>query len=135
MSAKDPGVTAFLGKCSGMLAKIVRNLGKDLKAPALAKAFPKGNSVTFAEHESEGSVWTLGRRPAGELQELTRLESRIYLCVKAGLSNKEIGTALGLEETTVAAYLHDMFKRFRIHSRTALAACSVLLDVDEPQKG
>ena len=49
MSAKDPGVTGFLGKCSMVLGRVVKQLGKDLRAPALAEAFPKGNPVAFAE--------------------------------------------------------------------------------------
>ena len=133
MSAKDPGVTAFLGRCSTMLRRVAKQLGKELKASALKEAFPNGNHITFAEHELDGCVWTLNRRPAGQLQQLTRLESKIYLCVKAGLSNKETAKAIDRKESTVAAYLRRMHKKLCVHSRTALAECSVSLTSTRPR--
>jgi DNA-binding CsgD family transcriptional regulator len=133
MSVKDPGVAAFLGKCTASIAKIAQELEDDLKEPALAEVFPKKNHVTFAEHELEGFIWSLARRPAGDAKRLTPRQSEIYLLNKAGKSYSEMAIALKLKESTVAKTMQLMYDKLDVHSEVALAACNVLLSV-EPRK-
>lgn len=57
-----------------------------------------------------------GRRPS-----LTPRERQLVGFVRSGLRNREIARQLGVTEGTVKAYLHAMFEKLGIGSRTELA--------------
>jgi DNA-binding NarL/FixJ family response regulator len=48
-------------------------------------------------------------------------QTKIAELIASGLSDKEIANEIGLAEGTVGQYLNNMFKKRRIHSRSALA--------------
>jgi DNA-binding NarL/FixJ family response regulator len=53
---------------------------------------------------------------------LSPQEERILPLVAEGKTNKEIGMALGLTETTVKSYLHTIFQKLQISRRSQAAA-------------
>jgi two-component system nitrate/nitrite response regulator NarP len=64
--------------------------------------------------------------------ELTRRERQLVGLVRQGLRNREIAEQLGVTEGTVKAYLHAIFQKLDIGSRTELALkASEFLAADE----
>ncbi|MGQ0812332.1 MAG: response regulator [Nitrospiraceae bacterium] len=53
---------------------------------------------------------------------LSSQERRILPLIAEGKTNKEIATVLGLSETTVKSYLHNMFQKLQISRRSQAAA-------------
>jgi DNA-binding NarL/FixJ family response regulator len=53
--------------------------------------------------------------------ELSPRERDILPLIVLGKSNREIGDALGIKETTVKFYLKELFKLAGVKNRTALA--------------
>ncbi len=60
------------------------------------------------------------RETGGE--ELTEREREVLRQVARGLSNKEIGAALGLSPHTIKAHLRSILDKLHLHSRTEAAA-------------
>jgi DNA-binding CsgD family transcriptional regulator len=58
---------------------------------------------------------------------LSPREQEIARLAVDGLSNKEIGDALGLSQWTVATHLRRVFVKLRVHRRRELAARAVQL--------
>ena len=54
--------------------------------------------------------------------DLTKRQQDIAILVIRGLSNKEIAERLDICEQTVKDYLHDVFKKMEISSRSELTA-------------
>jgi two-component system nitrate/nitrite response regulator NarP len=52
---------------------------------------------------------------------LTRRERELIELVRQGLRNRDIAAELGVTEGTVKVYLHAIFDKFRVDSRTELA--------------
>lgn len=52
---------------------------------------------------------------------LTRRERELIELVRQGLRNRDIAAELGVTEGTVKVYLHAIFDKFRVESRTELA--------------
>lgn len=52
---------------------------------------------------------------------LSLRQAEVVKLVASGLSDKEIANKLGLKETTIGSYLKTVFRRFGVHTRTALA--------------
>jgi two-component system nitrate/nitrite response regulator NarL len=52
---------------------------------------------------------------------LTRRERELVELVRQGLRNRDIASELGVTEGTVKVYLHAIFDKFRVGSRTELA--------------
>lgn len=52
---------------------------------------------------------------------LTRRERELVELVRQGLRNRDIAAELGVTEGTVKVYLHAIFDKFRVESRTELA--------------
>lgn len=69
-----------------------------------------------------------GEEPAGEgaaeshdygpLQGLTSREREVLKLLMAGLTNKEIGNRLGIQEVTVKLHLRGIFRKFNVTNRT-----------------
>jgi DNA-binding CsgD family transcriptional regulator len=94
-----------------------------------------------AKQEGHVFVW-LRQSPSGRagFSRLLRerygfkLRSQQLLALLAqGLKNREIGERLGLRETTVKAYLHDVYETLGVTSRTAaIAELRQALHFDQP---
>jgi two-component system nitrate/nitrite response regulator NarL len=64
----------------------------------------------------------LARAPAtGSRVQLTPRERQLIGFVRTGLRNREIAAQLGVTEGTVKTYLHAVFEKLGVSSRTALA--------------
>ena len=59
---------------------------------------------------------------------LTRREHQIVELVSQGMSNREIAERLILSQTTVKAYLNDIFKKLGVHGRVQLLVQSLRSD-------
>lgn len=59
---------------------------------------------------------------------LTRREHQIVELVSQGMSNREIAERLILSQTTVKAYLNDIFKKLGVHGRVQLLVQSLRTD-------
>jgi two-component system nitrate/nitrite response regulator NarL len=55
------------------------------------------------------------------MNSLTKREREIALALAEGLSNKNVGRRLNLSEGTVKVHLHNIYQKFRVKNRTALA--------------
>lgn len=53
--------------------------------------------------------------------EATERELEVIRCVVQGLTNKQIGVEIGIEEGTVRWHLNELYSRYDIHDRTSLA--------------
>jgi len=62
------------------------------------------------------------------IQGLTRKEREVMRLVSQGLSNKEIGQVMGLEEGTIKTHLHHVFEKTGLRNRTLLAALTLQLN-------
>jgi DNA-binding NarL/FixJ family response regulator len=54
--------------------------------------------------------------------DLTKRQQEVVILVIRGLSNNEIAARLNICEQTVKDYLHDVFKKMQIYSRSELTA-------------
>jgi DNA-binding NarL/FixJ family response regulator len=54
----------------------------------------------------------------GPIQELTAREREVLKLLVAGLTNKEIGKKLGIQEVTVKLHLRGIFRKFSVSNRT-----------------
>jgi DNA-binding NarL/FixJ family response regulator len=63
--------------------------------------------------------WWLEREHYADV--LTPRQWELVDMVSRGLSNKEIGLLLGLQEGTVKAHLHNIYQKTGVSNRTALA--------------
>ena len=61
------------------------------------------------------------------IQGLTPREREITRFVSEGLSNKEIGELMGLEEGTIKTHLHHVYEKTGLRNRTTLAALTLRL--------
>jgi DNA-binding NarL/FixJ family response regulator len=61
-------------------------------------------------------------RGAGPLSALTDREREVLSLVAAGETNRQIATALGISEHTVARHLSNIFDKLSVTSRTAASA-------------
>ena len=69
---------------------------------------------------------SIGSLPALEAEAdtsiLSKRESEIYVLIRRGCCNKEIGRSLNLSEKTVKHYLTNIFRKLDVRNRTELAA-------------
>lgn len=54
----------------------------------------------------------------GPIQDLTEREREVLKLLVAGMTNKEIGKRLGIQEVTVKLHLRGIFRKFQVTNRT-----------------
>jgi two-component system, NarL family, nitrate/nitrite response regulator NarL len=64
---------------------------------------------------------TTGDTPAGRFDALGRREKEIVERVARGLRNRQIGEELSMSEGSIKVYLHTIFEKLDVRSRTELA--------------
>ncbi len=76
----------------------------------------------LAETELGDFVYTLSRKPRPDptIEALTEREREIAEAVGRGLQNKEIAAELNISKHTVSSHLRRIFRKLRVHSRTAV---------------
>lgn len=56
------------------------------------------------------------------IEQLTKREKEVAVLAAAGMSNREVGAHIGIKESTVKQYLHQVYGKEGIGSRFQLAA-------------
>ena len=75
-----------------------------------------------------GELLATGRAPEEELEDpLTPREHEALLLLADGLSNRDIGTQLGISERTAKFHLASLYSKLEVHSRTEAVARAVKL--------
>ncbi len=105
------GATGFLSKKEG-----VKNLLRALNALARGETWA-GRQVT-ARALSDLLTGSRKRSLSGDL---TPRESQLLALVRDGYRNKEIARLLRIEEPTVKAHLHSLFKKLKVRTRVEAA--------------
>ncbi|MDF1690823.1 MAG: LuxR family transcriptional regulator [Zhongshania sp.] len=77
---------------------------------------------SWRESESSKSACPLADIPERHLLVLTPREKDVLAEMLRGFSNKQISACLGLSEYTIENHLRRIYKKFAVHSRTALIA-------------
>ncbi len=62
---------------------------------------------------------------------LSRRETDVYELLRSGLTNRQIGKLLFIEESTVKAHTHRIYGKLGVHSRSALAVQAALERSDQ----
>ena len=78
-----------------------------------------GAGGRWIDSELEGRAAELGKR--GPYAALTPRERQLAALVAQGLRNREIAARLGITEGTVKVYLHGLYDKLGVASRTELA--------------
>lgn len=68
-----------------------------------------------------------------DASKLSKREGEIYVLIRRGCCNKEIGRTLGLSEKTVKHYLTNIFRKLNVHSRMELAMHAHNIGISERQ--
>ena len=89
-------------------------------------SFPSNVLEAYARR-SIASLNTANQSPTG--QAITHRESQIVELVKRRLSNKEIGAALNIQESTVKFHLSNVFSKLRVSRRSELQDKGELSDI------
>jgi NarL family two-component system response regulator LiaR len=86
------------------------------------RAVMDGDTVLSQEVSHEVIKYALERVPRAVRQvpqeRISAKEMEILSLAAKGMSNKQIGTALGIAETTVKSYFVDLFQKLNVRSRT-----------------
>ncbi len=97
-------------------------LESHLKSPE-AKAEPTGAGQfeIVARLDVDDCTYFLIKSPRAAPADLSSTERSIAQLVSSGLSNKQVAARLSLSQNTVRVYLHRIFKKLNVESRTELA--------------
>jgi DNA-binding NarL/FixJ family response regulator len=119
--AVDLLVTTYRA-CPELLAILLRAVDQS-RFPALVE--------TVGDHDLASAVG----RPLAVNDDrrllLTPRERDVYELLRTGLSNKEIGRLLFIEESTVKAHTHHIYEKLGVHSRSALTVQAALERADQ----
>jgi DNA-binding NarL/FixJ family response regulator len=117
--------------CSALAEEIVRNRFQGLLVASRAA----DSCVKAIRAVTHGELWMpralleelLARRSsddeppeAGGAASLTRRERQVIGYVRRGLTNKQIGGALGIREDTVKKHLHNCYAKLGVRRRSQL---------------
>ncbi len=90
----------------------------------VTKSAPTEELLRAVRQAAAGGL-AFGRRPTASEPGLTEREVAVVRLLAEGLSNDEIGVALGITSKSVEAHLGRIFSRTGTHSRTELAVRAV----------
>lgn len=85
------------------------------------RAASKGQTTIDPRLASRIDDLTSGERPPRRLDVLGRREKEIVERVARGLRNRQIGEELSMSEGSIKVYLHTIFEKLDVRSRTELA--------------
>ena len=122
VSEHDDNVTAALQ--AGARGYILKGVGGE-ELVGIVKAVDRGESYVspdlaarlLIDMQSGGK----GDAPADPVSTLTRREEQILRLVSRGLSNKEVGRDLDLQEKTVKHYMTNILQKLQVRNRVEAA--------------
>jgi len=77
---------------------------------------------SLAEAEREFAIRLVENLPSRVVRQLTPIEQEILILIAAGLSNKEISSALNKTDRTINNQVQTILEKFDVHSRCHLIA-------------
>jgi DNA-binding NarL/FixJ family response regulator len=124
---------------AGMDAHDLERTLKDLNAGIFLKTDPTAELLLALHRTARGERWVSSgaaltlisaepRPPARET--LSARESSVLRGVLEGLSNKEIGSRIGLTESSVKAVLQKLFEKAGVRSRSQLVRYAIEKQID-----
>ena len=115
LTALDCGAASFIPK-----TLTGRRLMGVLELVISGETYVPVTAVTDPAAEAEGERPAGGRSDASKAADLglTQRESEVLAKLMAGLSNKEIARALGLQEVTVKLHMRGLFRKLHAKNRT-----------------
>jgi DNA-binding NarL/FixJ family response regulator len=116
------GIHGFLS-----YAQIDKQLSEAVDRISRGELFFPSNVLEAYARRSIASLNTANQSPTG--QAITHRESQIVELVKRRLSNKEIGAALNIQESTVKFHLSNVFSKLRVSRRSELQDKGELSDI------
>jgi len=85
------------------------------------RAASKGEKTVDPRLTSRIAELTSGDKPSRRIDMLGRREKEIVERVARGLRNRQIGEELSMSEGSIKVYLHTIFEKLEVRSRTELA--------------
>ncbi len=85
------------------------------------RAASKGEKTVDPRLTSRISDLTSGNNPSSRIDALGKREKEIVERVARGLRNRQIGEELSMSEGSIKVYLHTIFEKLEVKSRTELA--------------
>jgi DNA-binding NarL/FixJ family response regulator len=116
------GIHGFLS-----YAQIDKQLSEAADRISRGELFFSSNVLEAYARRSIASLNPDNQSPSG--QAITHRESQIVELVKRRLSNKEIGAALNIQESTVKFHLSNVFSKLRVSRRSELQDKGELSDI------
>ena len=115
LTALDCGAASFIPK-----TLTGRRLMGVLSLVISGETYVPVSAVTDDAPAADGEPPAGGRSDASKAADLglTQRESEVLAKLRAGLSNKEIARALGLQEVTVKLHMRGLFRKLRAKNRT-----------------
>lgn len=117
-AARWPAIVVLTAYDYPQYAEAALRLGA---AGFVLKTAPLAELVDAIRRAADGGLAFQVRPPASAAERPTAREMDVVRLVADGLSNDEIGAALGIGARTVETHLRRLFERFAIASRTELA--------------
>src|SRR5688500_1495413 len=108
---------------AGAQGYIMKEIDPEGLVRAIADAFAGKSMLTPEIAERVLSLLREGPQSSGaNLSALSQQERRVLALVADGLTNKEVGEALGLSDNTVKNYLVSVFEKLQVKRRSQAAA-------------
>ena len=107
--------------------QIDKQLSEAVDRISRGELFFSSNVLEAYARRSIASLSPANQSPTG--QAITHRESQIVELVKRRLSNKEIGAALNIQESTVKFHLSNVFSKLRVSRRSELQDKGELSDI------
>ncbi|MFJ3379819.1 response regulator [Curtobacterium sp. NPDC090217] len=126
-AALSAGATGYLLKDATPddVVRAVRAAGRDEVPidPRVARSLlPRMRDADTSDvGRSDGNTSTSDPRRSASGPDIPPRERDVLVLVARGMSNKQIGTALGIAERTVKAHLGNVFRRIGVTDRTSAA--------------
>ena len=126
------GVTGYVSRdatCDDLADAVEGTARGELRCPPRVAAILRRTIASLAANQASGMTEA----------RLTTREYEIVRLIAAGLSNREIGQRLGIEESTVKNHVHNILEKLRVRRRgdvaTRLRRVHGLGQIEFPLKG
>lgn len=124
LTASEDGETTMKALAAGARGYVVKGVGATELATA-ARAIARGEAYVSPGLAASMLVSLKSPRPAGDpasaFDTLTAREEQILKLVATGLSNKEVGRRLALQEKTVKHYMTTILQKLQVRNRVEAA--------------